>query len=230
MRGLQAAGGAPLSGAPGDDAGSGGTGGTDDVTRPGAPGETTARETPPSAGGPARRRLGLLAIIAVVIYLSDLASKILVVETIEDRPPVVLIDGLLQFRVIRNPGAAFSIGTGLTLVLTLIAIGVVIAILRTAKNLRSLPWAVTLGLLLGGALGNLTDRIFRSPGVLEGHVVDFVEVFPGHFPIFNVADSSIVCGGILAVFLAWRGYQIDGTRDTGGSKGKSAAAKDEDNG
>jgi signal peptidase II len=94
-----------------------------------------------------------------------------------------------------------------------------VAILRTARNLRSLPWAITLSLLLGGALGNLTDRVFRwpagfgRPSPFQGHVVDFVETFPGHFAIWNVADSAIVCGGILAVFLAWRGYQIDGTRD-----------------
>ncbi|SDG81384.1 signal peptidase II [Sinosporangium album] len=210
MRGLQAAGGAPLNGGSGEGAGSGEAGGADSAPRGGSHAPGDSRGTSPFP-----KRVGLLAVIAVAIYLSDLASKIVVVETVEGRAPVELISGLLQFRVIRNSGAAFSIGAGLTLLLTAVATIVVIAILRTAKNLRSLPWAVTLGLLLGGALGNLTDRVFRSPGVFEGHVVDFVEVFPGHFPIFNVADSSIVCGGTLAVFLAWRGYQIDGTRDTG---------------
>ncbi|MGW4422335.1 signal peptidase II [Streptosporangium sp. NPDC004631] len=157
----------------------------------------------------------MLAALAVVVYGLDLLTKTIVLKTLEGREPVVLIPDLLQFRVIFNPGAAFSIGTGMTIVFTIIAAGVVIAILRTARNLRSVPWAITLGLMLGGALGNLTDRLFRAPGGLQGHVVDFVEVFPGRFPVFNVADSAIVCGGILAVLLAWRGYQIDGTRDTG---------------
>ncbi|WP_083502624.1 signal peptidase II [Sphaerimonospora mesophila] len=173
--------------------------------------------TPLSEGSPTRpprgRRIALLATLAAVIYALDLVTKFLVVEFLEDREPVVLIPGALVLNVIRNPGAAFSMGTGLTVVFSLIATGVVIAIIRTARRLRSLPWAITLGLLLGGAMGNLTDRIFRAPAPLQGHVVDFVQVFPAtRFPVFNVADSAIVCGGILAVFLAWRGFQIDGTR------------------
>ncbi|MFD0660024.1 signal peptidase II [Thermocatellispora tengchongensis] len=161
----------------------------------------------------------MLAVLAACIYIADLVSKILVVEYIEGGEPVQVIGEYVQLRVIRNSGAAFSIGTGMTIVFTIIAAGVVIAILRTARNLRSLPWAITLGMLLGGAFGNLTDRVFRSPAPFQGHVVDFIQVFPAtHFPIFNVADSSIVCGGILAVFLAWRGYQIDGTRHTGDEK------------
>ncbi|MFC6086620.1 signal peptidase II [Sphaerisporangium aureirubrum] len=154
--------------------------------------------------------------MAVAIFVLDLISKTIVVSVLEGGEPVTLIADVLRLRVIRNPGAAFSVGTGMTVVFTVIAAGVVIAILRTARRLRSLPWAVTLGLLLGGAIGNLTDRLFRSPAPLQGHVVDWVEVFPATgFPVFNVADSAIVCGGILAVFLAWRGYQLDGTRATG---------------
>ncbi|MFB9248022.1 signal peptidase II [Sphaerisporangium melleum] len=154
-----------------------------------------------------------LAVLAAVVYALDLVSKTIVVSTLEGREPVTVIGDVLRLRVIRNSGAAFSIGTGMTIVFTVIAVGVVIAILRTARQLRSLPWAVTLGLLLGGALGNLTDRLFRAPAPFQGHVVDWIEVFPvTRFPVFNVADSAIVCGGILAVLLAWRGYQIDGTR------------------
>ncbi len=158
----------------------------------------------------------MLAAVAVVVYVLDLVSKMLVVAFLEHKDPIELIPGVLLLTVIRNPGAAFSIGTGMTIVFTLIAGGVVFAIIRTARQLRSLPWAIDLGLLLAGAAGNLTDRIFRSPAPLQGHVVDFVQVFPAtNFPIFNVADSAVVCGGILAVLLAWRGYQIDGTRQTG---------------
>ncbi|MEU6997751.1 signal peptidase II [Nonomuraea sp. NPDC046570] len=191
MRDLQAAGGTPLS-------------------------EPAAAESPVAAGA---RRIGVLVVLAVTVYLLDLLTKTIVLRTLEGEPPLVVIPDLLEFRVIFNSGAAFSIGTGMTIVFTLVATGVVIAILRTARHLRSLPWAITLGLLLGGALGNLTDRLLRYPAgfgrpePLQGHVVDFISVFPGHFAIFNIADSAIVCGGILAVFLAWRGYQIDGTRE-----------------
>ncbi|WP_225878165.1 signal peptidase II [Spongiactinospora rosea] len=219
MRGLQTEGGTPL---------------TDDRNDPGRNGESAPPGTPrppdppspaPSAAPAGRRRVGLLAGLAAVIYVLDLVTKVLVVTYLEGKDPVVLIPDVLLFRVIRNSGAAFSIGTGLTLVLTLIATGVVIAILRTARNLRSLPWAITLGLLLGGAFGNLTDRVFRAPAPLQGHVVDFVQVFPATgFPIFNVADSSIVCGGVLAVLLAWRGYQIDGSRQVDTGKGASGEA------
>ncbi|WP_307848214.1 signal peptidase II [Microbispora oryzae] len=153
--------------------------------------------------------------MAAVAYALDVVSKFLVVRFLEHQEPLTVVPGVLVLNVIRNPGAAFSIGTGMTIVFTLIAGAVVVAIIRTARQLRSLPWAITLGLLLGGALGNLTDRIFRSPAPLQGHVVDFLQAFPvTHFPVFNLADSSIVCGGVLAVFLAWRGYQIDGSRQT----------------
>ncbi|MBB5077119.1 signal peptidase II [Nonomuraea endophytica] len=172
-----------------------------------------------------RKLLLLLGALAFVIYVADLVTKTVVLRTLEGEPPNVIIPGVLQFRVIFNSGAAFSIGTGMTFVFTIIASGVVVAIIRTARKLRSLPWAITLGLLLGGALGNLTDRLLRWPSgfgrstQLQGHVVDFIEVLPGNFPIidyfpvFNIADSAIVCGGILAVILAWRGLQIDGTRE-----------------
>jgi signal peptidase II len=169
----------------------------------------------PAAGrGPLRgKRTGTLAVVAVLIYVLDLAGKTLVVKFLEGKEPVRVIGDLLRLRVIRNSGAAFSIGTGMTVIFTVIAVGVVVAILRTARRLRSVPWAITLGLLLGGAIGNLTDRVFRYPAPLQGHVVDWIEALPvTHFPVFNIADSAIVCGGVLAVFLAWRGYQIDGTR------------------
>ena len=114
-----------------------------------------------------------------------------------------------------TPGAAFSLATGYTWLLTLIAIAVVVVIVRVARRLRSTGWAVALGLVLGGALGNLTDRIFRAPGPLRGHVVDIVSLFAPDgsvWPVFNVADSAIVCGGVLLVLLALLGRELDGTR------------------
>jgi signal peptidase II len=157
------------------------------------------------------RRIRLLLAVAAGIFGADLVTKTIVVATLSDRAPVRLLGGLLTLRVLRNSGAAFSIGTSMTAVFTLIAVVVIVSILRTARRLRSLAWAVTLGLLLGGATGNLGDRLFRSPGPLRGHVVDWIEL--PHWPVFNVADSAIVCGGILAVLIAARGIRLDGARD-----------------
>ena len=156
------------------------------------------------------RRIGVLAAIAVFVLALDLTTKTLVVARLSDRPPVRLLGGFLTLLVSRNPGAAFSIGTSMTFVFSAIAIAVIVVIARTARRIRSIPWALTLGLLLGGATGNLTDRIFRSPGPLRGYVVDWIEV--PHWPVFNVADSAIVCGGILAVLLSARGIRLDGLR------------------
>ncbi|WP_243726211.1 signal peptidase II, partial [Actinomadura rubrisoli] len=152
----------------------------------------------------------MLIAVALAALAVDILSKTIVVATLQNEDPIRLLGGLVTLRETRNSGAAFSIGTGYTIVFTVIACGVVAAILRTARNLRSLPWAVCLGLLLGGAIGNLIDRLFRAPAPLKGHVVDWIEL--PHYPVFNLADSAIVCGGVLAVVLAARGLQIDGTR------------------
>ena len=169
----------------------------------------------PAGPDPAQRprRIRLLVIIAVTVFVADLVSKTLVVATLSHQPPLRLLGGLLTLRVLRNSGAAFSIGTSMTVVFSLIAVGVIVAILRTARRLRSIPWAVTLGLLLGGAAGNLGDRIFRSPGPFRGYVVDWIQL--PHWPVFNIADSCIVCGGVLAVLLAARGIPLDGGRPHG---------------
>jgi signal peptidase II len=143
-------------------------------------------------------------------------SKIIVVATLSHRE-IKVVPGVLTLLVLRNSGAAFSIGTSMTVVFTLIAVGVIFFILRTSRQLRSLPWAVTLGLLLGGATGNLTDRLLRSPGLFRGDVVDWIQL--PHWPVFNVADSAIVCGGVLAVLLAAWGFRLDGTRDGHGRRG-----------
>jgi signal peptidase II len=163
------------------------------------------------AVGMPRRRVGTLLAVAVAVLGLDIASKVAVVATLSGHMPIRLIDGFLKLRVDRNPGAAFSFAPGLTIVFSLIAITVVVVILRSSRRIRSLPWAITLGLLLGGATGNLIDRIFRSPGVFRGWVVDWIQV--PHWPVFNLADSAIVCGGILAVLLAIRGIRLDGQRE-----------------
>lgn len=155
------------------------------------------------------RRILALFVVAAVAYLLDLISKIIVVEKLEHHPPIEIIGDLLKFEAVRNPGAAFGMGEAFTVIFTCIAAVVIVVIIRLARKLYSLPWAIALGLLLGGALGNLTDRIFRSPGVFEGAVVDFIA--PAHFAVFNLADSAIVCGGILIVLLSFRGLDPDGT-------------------
>jgi len=161
------------------------------------------------AGRRRKRKIVALFTVAVVAYLLDLGSKLLVVARLEHHAPIQILGNLLKFDAVRNPGAAFGIGEAFTVIFTVIAATVIVVIARLARKLYSLPWAIALGLLLGGALGNLTDRIFRSPGVFRGAVVDFIA--PAHFAVFNLADSAIVCGGILIVLLSFRGLDPDGT-------------------
>jgi len=179
-------------------------------------GEAGPGEAAPGAGGPAgRRRIGLLAAVAALVLTADLVSKIIVVATLSDRPPARLLGGLVYLVEARNAGAAFSFAQGATVLFTAIAALVIVVILRTASQLRSLPWAVCLGLILGGAAGNLADRVFRSPGPLRGRVVDWISVLDPAgqvWPVFNLADSSIVVGGVLAVLLASAGFELTGTR------------------
>jgi signal peptidase II len=170
--------------------------------------EEAAGQRAPSPARP--RQLGILLGVAVFVIAADVISKAVVVSRLAGKPPVHVIGTFLELVLTRNSGAAFNIGTSMTIVFTAIAAGVIFYILRTARNLRSLGWAVALGLLLGGATGNLLDRIFRAPGLFVGHVVDWIQL--PHWPVFNLADSSVVCGGVLVALLALRGIGFDGTR------------------
>ncbi|GAA0489905.1 signal peptidase II [Streptomyces stramineus] len=147
--------------------------------------------------------------VAAFAYLLDLGTKLFVVANLEHHDPIEVFGTWLQFEVVRNRGAAFGLGEAMTIVFTIIASVVIVVIARIARKLYSLPWAIALGLLLGGAFGNLTDRLFRAPGGFEGGVVDFIA--PAHFAVFNLADSAIVCGGFLIVILSFRGLDPDGT-------------------
>ncbi|MFJ8919533.1 signal peptidase II [Streptomyces sp. LamerLS-316] len=160
-------------------------------------------------GGRGRKKILVLLGVAVLAYLLDLISKTIVVAKLEHQEPIEILGDWLKLDAIRNAGAAFGIGEAFTVIFTAIAAVVIIVIIRLARKLYSLPWAIALGLLLGGALGNLTDRIFRAPGVFKGAVVDFIA--PAHFAVFNLADSAIVCGGILIVILSFKGLDPDGT-------------------
>ncbi|MGW2492609.1 signal peptidase II [Streptomyces sp. NPDC001606] len=150
-----------------------------------------------------------LLVAAALTYALDLGSKLVAVSRLEGREPVAIAGRVVTLQVFRNAGAAFSSGQAFTAVFTAISVAVVLVIARVARRLRSFWWAVALGLLLGGALGNLTDRIFRAPGVFRGHVVDFISV--EHFAVFNLADSAIVCGGALVVPLSFLGTSLDGS-------------------
>jgi signal peptidase II len=185
------------------------------------PGSAAAPDTPEASGPteasdptkPVRgRKLPVVIGVAVFVLALDVVTKIVVVHELAHHAPIRLLGGFLTLLLLRNSGAAFSIGTSATIVFTVIAAVVIVYILRTARKLRSLPWAITLGLLLGGATGNLSDRIFRSPGLFRGDVVDWIEL--PHWPVFNLADSAIVCGGVLAVLLAILGLRMDGTRES----------------
>ncbi|MGX1565599.1 signal peptidase II [Streptomyces sp. NPDC055506] len=156
-----------------------------------------------------KRRIAVLFAVASFAYALDLITKMIVVAKLEHHPPIEIIGDWLKFEAIRNAGAAFGFGEAFTVIFTMIAAAVIVVIARLARKLYSLPWALALGMLLGGALGNLTDRIFRAPGVFEGAVVDFIA--PKHFAVFNLADSAIVCGGILIVLLSFKGLDPDGT-------------------
>lgn len=157
------------------------------------------------------RHVRLFTVICGVAYAVDVTTKILAVELLRDRDPVEVVPGVLTLTFTRNPGAAFGLATGLTLVLSLIAVVVVAVVIRMATRLRDPVWAVGLGLLLAGALGNLTDRVFRDPGVLRGHVVDFLEL--PNWPIFNVADVCITVAAVLVIVQSLRGIGPDGRRE-----------------
>jgi signal peptidase II len=148
-------------------------------------------------------------LIGTVVCAADAAAKVLAVADLTSRRPVVLLDGLLTLRLYRNPGAAFSVGPSYTAVYALIAVGVLVGIIRVCGRLRSWPWAIALGLLLGGAAGNLLDRLLRSPGPLHGFVVDWIKL--AYFrPVFNVADSAITAGAAVLVLAGARGWRLDG--------------------
>ena len=157
--------------------------------------------------------LVLLGVAALVIYVTDQLTKMLVVRDLVEGQPVHVVGDFLVFMFVRNPGAAFSLASGSTWIFSILATVVTAAIIFFARKIRSLAWAVVFGLLLGGTLGNLTDRLFREPSFGEGHVVDFISM-PWMLPaIFNVADIAIVSSMILFVLLTILGINIDGTRN-----------------
>jgi signal peptidase II len=179
-------------------------------TPPGAETRPEAGSTPAGVPGAVRRRLATWVLaLAATVLAADQLTKWWALSTLEEAERVPLLGDLLGLRLIFNPGAAFSIATGMTWILTIVVVGVVVVILRTVRRIGSRGWAVALGLLLGGALGNLGDRLFRDPGFAQGHVVDMIDygVFVG-----NVADIAIVAAAGLIMLLGLRGIGVDGSR------------------
>jgi signal peptidase II len=140
--------------------------------------------------------------IAWAIWLLDFATKSWALNSLDSRNPVKLLGEFLQLTLLKNSGAAFSLAQGATIIFTIFAILVVAAIAYYSIKITSFGWSIVLGLALGGILGNLTDRIFRSPGFFTGHVIDWIEV--PNWPVFNLADSAIVVAASIAVILSIR--------------------------
>jgi signal peptidase II len=162
-----------------------------------------------SSRSPSRHRL-LFVLVALAAYSVDLGTKLLAVAHLTPHDQVDVVGGLLRFELVRNPGAAFSTGTSYTIILTAIALVAAGVVIRFGRRLGDRTWAVSLGLLLAGVCGNLTDRLFRAPGFLRGHVVDFLEL--PHWPVFNVADMLIDAAVALIIIQTWRGIRITGAR------------------
>jgi signal peptidase II len=143
-----------------------------------------------------------LYLVAALTWGLDLASKIWAVNNLSARNPIEIFGSFFQLTLVRNSGAAFSFATGATVIFTAISIAAATAIIYYSTKITSLGWATALGLVLGGVLGNLTDRIFRSPGFFKGEVIDWLELT--HWPVFNLADSAIVVAAFLAIVLSIR--------------------------
>ncbi len=161
------------------------------------------------------RTLAVMLGVAAFVLAADTISKTLVLDHLPGHPAVRLLDGLITLKLIYNAGAAFGLGPSYTVVIALIACAVIFFIIRTARRLGSIAWSIALGLLLGGAMGNFSDRLFRSPGPLRGRVVDWINL--PHFPwTFNIADASIVCAAVLIAVLTSLGKPIGERTPTAG--------------
>lgn len=178
----------------------------DDSAADPASGAAPSRPTPHYfRAGPAV----MLGIAAVVVIIDQIA-KVLAVAGLENGRPIELVGDTVRLVLLRNPGAAFSMGTEFTVVLSVVATLVVAGLIWFSRRVHSRWWAWGLGLILGGAAGNLVDRYLRAPGILQGHVVDYVSV--GWWPVFNVADSCLVAGVIVVAVAVLRNLDFDGSR------------------
>ena len=165
---------------------------------------------------------------AIAAYGLDQLSKFLVVSNLTEGEIVPVLGSLLQWQFVRNPGAAFSLASGMTWIFTILAAGVITFIVWFARRIRSIAWAIVFGLLLGGVLGNLTDRLLREPSFGLGHVIDFIST-PWLIPaIYNVADIAIVSSMVLFMILTIRGIGLDGSREVKPAKDEADLVVDDE--
>ena len=176
--------------------------------RPLTPVHPTASTPAPVTTGGRRRLYAVLLGLAGATLLADQLTKLWALAALTPGEPVDLLGSALRLNLIRNPGAAFSLGDGSTWILTVISVTILVWVSVSARRVGTMSWAVALGLLLGGALGNLVDRFFRPPGPGRGHVVDFIDYF-GWF-VGNVADIAIVVAAGLIMVLTLRGVPLSG--------------------
>lgn len=183
-----------------------------------------ATDAEPTVASPqAHPRFGALALVlglAAGILAIDQLAKWLVVEQLPEGVSVPILGELVQLHFVRNPGAAFSFGIGATWIFAIIAVAVAVVIIVFARRIRSLAWAAVFGMLLGGTVGNLTDRLFREPGFGQGHVIDFIQLW-GFPAIFNIADIAITFSVALLIILTLIGLGIDGVRTRRGTPAPS---------
>ncbi|MFO6453975.1 MULTISPECIES: signal peptidase II [unclassified Aeromicrobium] len=165
----------------------------------------------PSTEPIGRPRVGLFAFVAIAVVALDQLTKWWAVARLDGRDAIPLLGDLLSLRFVLNPGAALGTAAGYTIVLSLVAIAVTVTLIVIAPRLRDPWWAVGLGLFLGGAVGNLIDRLFREPSFLRGHVVDFID-YAGFF-VGNVADIALTVAAVVIIWRSWRGHRFDGTRE-----------------
>ena len=140
-----------------------------------------------------------LYFVAALIWALDFSTKVWALNSVSPVKPTPIIGTFLQLRLVFNPGAAFSVGTSVTFIFTILSAAAVAGIAYYAIKIINRWWSLVLGLALGGILGNLTDRIFREPSLFNGHVIDWIEL--PRWPVFNIADMAIVCGAVLSVVL-----------------------------
>ena len=190
----------------------------------------TTTDDQPDAPPSTRRRALLIALfsISAVVLVLDQVSKAWAISSLVEGERHDLLGNLLGFQLVFNPGAALSIATGMTWVLTIVATVVIVVIVRASRRIGSWAWAVALGLLLGGALGNLVDRLVREPGLARGEVVDFIAY--ANWFVGNIADIAIVSAAVLVVILAALGVHLDGTRDGHGDAEPDVEQVDEPDG
>jgi signal peptidase II len=186
----------------------------------------SAAPEPTAAAGPQHRTgrakyLAVMAGCAAFAYLFDQLTKWWVVGTMTEGQIIPVLPPVLNWHFIRNPGAAFSIGSDFTWVFSIVQAVVPLVVFWLSRRLGSMWWSIAFGLLAGGALGNLTDRLFREPSFGLGHVVDFIAL--PNFAVFNIADSAVVGAVILICVLTLRGIGVDGRQAAAESPGRRSA-------